>query len=270
MELFEKGLITTADTDGLSLEWGNLEAVESLFKKIAFREGFGHVLAEGARGLAQSIGPEAERYAVQGKGLEITAVDQRGTAPYALDFAVSSRGADHLNSEIMCQFGNTPELVKIANRLAGNKDGAKPLVPTGKAKMVKWHEEVVSLSDSLGICFFHTLSSYRVDPKTMAELFSSGTGIELTFKELLKCGERVINLERAINLREGFTPDMDTLPLRVTEDAIADGPAKGLNLPRRVLKEMVEDYYKIRGWDLKTGIPTSRKLRELGLDYLIS
>jgi len=265
MELYEKGMLSEAETDGLSLEWGNREAVESLLKKIAFRDGFGDILAEGARGAADKIGPQASYYAIQEKGLELTAVDPRATMPYALGFAIGSRGPDHLTSEVMCQYGSTPELVKIANRLAGNQDGAKPLVPSGKARMVKWHEEMACLSDSLGICFFHTLSSYRVDLKAMTDMFSLGTGIPLTKKELLRSAERVITLERAINLREGITHEMDTLPQRVLEEPIKDGPAKGLALPRTVLEQMVKEYYRLRGWNTRTGVPTSKTLKRLGL-----
>ncbi len=269
MESYERGILSADETDGLDLAWGNLEATEVLLRKIAFREGFGDLLAEGAERAVDRIGPQAKGYAIQEKGLELTAVDPRATMAYALGFAVGCRGPDHLTSEVMCQYGSTPELVKIANRLAGNEDGAKPLVPNGKPQMVKWHEEMVCLSDSLGICFFHSLSSYRVDLKAMTEMFSLGTGIRVTQKELLRSAERIINLERAINLREGLTQEMDTLPQRVLEEPIGDGPAKGLSLSRAVLNQMIQEYYHIRGWDRRTGVPTSKKLSRLGLSYVV-
>jgi aldehyde:ferredoxin oxidoreductase len=269
MELYEKGILSKEDMDGLNLEWGNLKAVESMLKKIAFREGFGDLLAEGAQRAANKIGSQANYFAIQEKGLELTAVDPRATMAYALGFAIGSRGPDHLTSEVMCQYGSTPELVKIANKLAGNQDGAKPLVSKGKARMVKWHEEMVTLSDSLGICFFHTLSTYRVDLKTMTEMFSLGTGIFMTEKEMFNSAERINNLERLINLREGLTREMDVLPKRILEEPIKGGPANGLTLPRAVLDQMVREYYRIRGWDIKTGVPNLKTLGRLGLKTLL-
>jgi aldehyde:ferredoxin oxidoreductase len=269
MELCEKGILSKENTNGDNLEWGNSKAIESMLKKIAFREGFGDLLAEGAQRAAEKIGSQANYFAIQKKGLELSAVDPRATMAYALGFAIGSRGPDHLTSEVMCQYGSTPEMVKIANRLAGNQDGAKPLVPKGKARMVKWHEEIVCLSDSLGICFFHTLSSYRVGLKDMTDMFSLGTGIKTSEKEMLRSGERIINLERVINLREGLTREMDTLPARVLEEPIGGGPAKGLTLPRDVLDQMVKEYYRIRGWNTRTGIPTLKTLKRLGLKKVI-
>ena len=267
MELYEKGLLTREDTDGLDLSWGNTESVLELVRKIAYREGFGNVLADSLGMISGKI-KGSEKYVMSVKNLPITSLDPRVTVPYALAFAVNPRGGDHLHSEVICQFGSTPEHVQIAQRVSGSPEGAKPLSYEGKAKMVKYHEQVCCASDSLGMCFFHTLSSHRVSPDILADLFEVATGIPMTTEKLHHACERILNLERAFNLREGLTKKDDTLPRRVFEEEIQDGPSRGLKISEDDFDRLLEEYYALHGWDTD-GIPKKDTLTNLGLESII-
>jgi aldehyde:ferredoxin oxidoreductase len=264
MECFEKGLLTEKDADGLRLEWGNTDAVLVLLKKIVKREGIGELLSLPINKAVRKIGNDSSRYAMQIKGLGLTSVDLRSSIPYALAFAVNPRGGDHLHTEIICQFGATPEHVQIANRISESEEGSNRFSFEGKAKLVKYHEEMVCASDCLGICFFHTLSSHRVTPKMHADMFSSATGIPMDEKKLLKTGERILNLERMFNIREGLTGKDDYIPQRFFEEEVPDGPAKGRVISKERFERLLEEYYEEHGWD-SAGIPTKQTLRGLGL-----
>ncbi|MBA7570426.1 putative oxidoreductase YdhV [subsurface metagenome] len=264
MELYEKGFLNKKDTDGLDLSWGNTESVLELLRKITYREGFGNVLAESLGSISKKY-KSSEKFAMCVKGLQITSIDPRLSIPYALAFAVNPRGGDHLHSEIICQFGATPEHVEIAQRVSGSPEGAKPLTFAGKARLVKYHEQVCCASDSLGICFFHTLSSHRVNPEIMADLFEAATGIPMSPDKLNNACEKMLNLERLFNIQEGLTREDDTLPRRAFEEEIASGPSKGLKLSAEAFNKLVEEYYELHGWD-SNGIPRKETLARHGIE----
>jgi len=268
MELCEKGIVSKEDCDGLTLRWGDSGPVLALARKIAYREGFGDLLADGTRVIARKIGRGAERYAMQVKGLELTSVDLRVAKAYALAFAVNPRGGDHLHTNCVCQFGGSPEIVSHANRITQTSQGANPLVANGKTLMVKWHEDMCCVSDCLGMCFFNTQSSYRVDMKILAKLYSAATGIETTPDQMWCAGERILTLERAINLREGLRKEDDYLPTRMYDEKIESGPTEGLVLERDEFEKMLEEYYELHGWDRKNGVPLEDTLRRLGLEEI--
>jgi len=140
-----------------------------------------------------------------------------------------------------------------------------PLSFEGKARMVVYHEQVCCASDSLGVCFFHTLSSHRVSPDTLASLFETATGIPMSTEKLHHAAERILNLERVFNIREGLTREDDTLPRRVFEEEIPDGPSKGLRLSEEAFSRLLEEYYSLHGWD-SNGIPKRETLVNLGLE----
>jgi len=267
MELYEKGFLKKGDVDGLDLSWGNAESVLELIRKLAYREGFGNFLAESLKSISGRF-KGSEKFAMGVKGLPMTSVDSRLTIPYALAFAVNPRGGDHLHSEIICQFGATPEHVEIAKKVSGSQKGVIPLSFEGKIKMVKYHEQVCCASDSLGVCFFHTLSSHRVSPDILASLFETATGIPMSTEKLLHACERIISLERVFNIREGLTKKDDTLPRRVFEEEIPDGPSKGLKLSEGEFNKLLEEYYDLHGWD-SDGIPREETLANLNLEFAI-
>lgn len=267
MECYEKGLLTKKDTDGLPLEWGNTDVVLELLRKIVKREGIGNLLSKSIKEISEKIGKGSEKYAIHIKGLGLTSVDLRSTIPYALAFAVNPRGGDHLHTEIICQFGATPEHVEIANRISESPKGADRFSFEGKAKMVKYHEEICCASDCLGVCFMHTLSSHRVSPEILAELFETATGIPMNVQKLRHACERIINIERMFNVREGLTKEDDTLPRRFF-DAVPSGPAKGHKIPEEEFNKLLQEYYELHGWD-SNGIPKKETLINLGLGDII-
>jgi aldehyde:ferredoxin oxidoreductase len=267
MELYQRGIITKKDTDGLDLSWGNQEAILELLRKISQREGFGDILAESITTISENY-KGSEKYVIAIKGLPITTVDPRITVPYALAFAVNPRGGDHLHSEILCQFGANPEHVSIAREISKSPEGANPLSYDGKAKMVKYHEQVCSATDSLGICFLHTLSSHRVSPGIMADLFESSTGILMDVDKLMLAGERILTLERAFNLREGLMKEDDTLPRRMFDEEIPSGPSKGRRVSEEAFNKLLEEYYELHGWDAN-GIPRTETMNRLGLNPVV-
>jgi aldehyde:ferredoxin oxidoreductase len=267
MECFEKGLLTKKETDGLSLEWGNTDAVLVLLKKIVKREGMGSLLSLPIKEVVQKVGRGSDKYAMHIKGLGLTSVDLRSTIPYALAFAVNPRGGDHLHTEIICQFGANPEHIEIANRISGSPEGSDRFSFEGKAKLVKYHEAMVCASDCLGICFFHTLSSHRVSPELHAGMYESATGISMDVKNLLLAGERILTLERLFNVREGLTAKDDYIPQRFLEEAVPDGPAKGKIISKSKFEKLLQEYYEEHGWD-SHGIPKKKTLRGLGLEEL--
>lgn len=239
MQLYEKGLITKADTDGVPLEIGNDKAYIEMIHKMALREGFGNKLAEGAYNFAKIIGPESVKYAGYPTGSSSYPVplwDQ------GLGWMTSTRGPDHLRA--LRSVRTPPEVLKVAG-VAGNL-----------AKQTVWGQNEYMITDSLERCKcarnMWEVGVPLADPlgEGRVKMLSAATGWNVTPIELTKIGERGYNIERAFNVREGMTRK-DDCPWSSEEH----------------MKEL-EKYYRFRGWDLKTGIPTRAKLEELGLKYV--
>lgn len=261
MELYEKGILTIEEADGLDLSWGNSESVLALIKKIAYREGLGDVLADGVLKAAHKIGRGSERYAMHVKGLEIFQADPRGIKAYALGFATATRGGDHLRSEPSFEFTEDPE---EGIRRFGVPESAFRLEYKGKGKVVKFYEERSALADCLNVCK-NTLVNMEILPFSQAaELLKAVTGIEFSEDMLQKTAERVVNIERAYIAREGIRRRDDTLPERFLKEPLPSecGPSAGSVVE---LEPMLDEYYKTHGWDIETGIPGKDKLEELGL-----
>jgi len=264
MECYEKGLLTKKDTDGLELTWGNHSAELELIEKIARREGIGDLLAEGTAKAAKKIGRGAEKFVLAVKGQELPMHEPRGKKGLGLSYAVSNRGACHLQMidhddcfempENMC-----PEvgLVKPTDRLDTSID---------KVRIVKAAEDWKGMVDSLTMCTIDSFPS-GPSPEVIFGLINSITGWNMKPVELVKIGERAFNLCRAFNIREGFTRKDDVLPERLS-DPLPDGTYKGQRIGHEELQSMLDNYYEIRGWDKKTGIPTATKLKELGLEFV--
>ena len=261
MECHERGLLASEEADGLDLSWGNGETILALIHKVAHREGFGDVLADGVRKAAERLGRGSEQIAMEVKGLEMFQADVRGLKAYGLGNAVASRGADHLRSEPSFEFTEDAE---EAVRRYGVADAAFRLKYRGKGRVVKHYEEMAAISDSLEICK-NTYNNMEVlDWDGTAELIEAATGWDVTGEEVQRIGERIVNLERAFNAREGLTRADDTLPRRFLEEPLPEGsgPSTGSVIE---LEPMLEEYYQARGWDGETGLPTQEKLEELGL-----
>ena len=247
MECFEKGLITEKDTGGIELNFGNGEAMCEMLTKIALRQDIGDVLAEGVKGAAEKIGKGSESFAMHIKGVEMTGYDVRGLKTAALGYAVSRRGADHQRHG---QYG--PDLKGQVDRFKAEK---------GRGKLVMEGEDLYSVMDSLIVCKF-SRGIWNYDD--MAKLYTLVTGIQMTGEEIHLAGQRVSNLAKIYNLREGLGRADDNLPIRCMKDPIKSGVAKGSLVKQKELDLLLDDYYETRGWS-KEGVPTKEKLKELGL-----
>ncbi len=261
MECVERGIITRAEADGLDLSWGNVHAAMALIRKIALREGFGDVLADGVREAARRIGRGSEAIAMHVKGLEIFMADPRGIKGYALGNAVASRGGDHLRSEPSFEFSQDAE---AGLRRFGAKEAGFRLEHRGKGRMVKEFEEMCALADSLEACKNTIVNMEVLSFEDAASLMRTVTGLDLTGDEVRTACERIVNLERCFIVALGVRREDDTLPRRFLEEPMPEGcgATSGSTVD---LRTMLDEYYEARGWDPATGVPSARTLSRLGL-----
>jgi len=256
MECYEKGILTPTDTAGLKLKWGNNEAVHRLIKMIAFRKGLGDLLAEGSFRAAKEIGKGAEEFVMHTKKMEMTDMDPRGQKAWGLGYATSSRGNDHMRAYPAMEIVNAPQARKVANY-----PDVSRFAHEYKGKLVAWHENLRAVLDSLEICKFLSRTAL-ISPEIFCEIIRVVTGMEISPEELLKIGERITNVERMLNNKLGTTRKDDSLPKRFLKEPMPEGSSKGQTVD---LDLMLDEYYEARGWDTKTGVPTQKKLKELGL-----
>lgn len=250
--LYELGKITSEDTGGKRLQWGDASPLADLIWLTSQREGFGALLAEGARRLAQHFGAEEE--AVQVNGLEVPYHDPRGGSGMALVYATSPRGACHNQSDyFFVDMGQIePEIgVNFHDRLGGAE----------KAASVAAHQDWHTLFNSLVICILSI-----IPPQTVVNLINTACNYSFSLPDLLKISERGFNLKRVINNRLGVARQNDKLP-KALLIPYSDNP-DGLQGYVPPFESMLEAYYNARGWDANTGLPRREKLAELGLDWI--
>jgi aldehyde:ferredoxin oxidoreductase len=259
MELFERGLLSRKDTGGLELKFGNHEAMITLLRLMAFREGIGDLLADGSKAAAEKIGKDSQQYAMHVKGLELPAYDVRGAKAHGLNYATSYTGADHNRGYAFQEIFGIPVPNEV-DRFAAE----------GKGKLTKWNQDVRSATcDAPTMCaFLLDMAVPAIATQNTADLMEAVTGLVFTAEEVEKVGERINNLARAFNVREGFSRDDDTLPQRLMTEPLKAGASKGQVISKEDLKLMLDEYYTARGWDIRTGVPTRKKLKELGLEYV--
>ncbi len=253
-ELYEKGLITKKDTGGLELTYGNSEPVMELIRQIAYRKGIGDLLAEGSREAARRIGKDAEQYAIQVKGLELPAYDPRGAKAHGLNFLTCPIGADHNTGYAPQEIFGAP-VPKEYDRFT----------PEEKGELTKWNQDVTAFLETGILCSFMP-SMGMLSDEVYGKLLVGATGVK-EFADpayLWHVGEKIFNLERMFNVREGFGKKDDAFPRRITEESVPEGPGAGQVFEQ---EKMLTDYYRARGWDTETGIPTEKKLKELGLGF---
>ena len=250
MDCHEKGILSHEELGGVDAHFGNGDAVVQLVEKIAKREGIGDLLADGAKAAAAKIGKNSSELAQQIKGLEVTGYDLRCLKTAALAAAVSFRGADHARSGA------------YQLDMKGKVDRTK--AEKGRGKLVKDGENMLAVIDSLIVCKNSKATFYK-ELQDLAKLYSAVTGFDVTAQELEAAGDRIINLAKLINVREGLTRDDDTLPWKVLNQPVADDTsAKGSVVTQDELELMLDDYYQSRGWTVE-GVPSAAKLQELGL-----
>lgn len=265
MECWEKGLLSKADTGGLSLEWGNTDVVLKLIEQIAYRQGFGDLLAETIREIVKRIGQGSEKFAIESKNLYADFSDVRARKSWALGGAVSARGLEHCRGNVFIELDPDTGFDPARGQIYGEPDKrVDRLSEAGKGYIVKWYEDARSFENCMEMCSFLTFWCPKTlgIPGTYASLYNAVTGSDFTDKDVLRTGERLVNLERAFNIREGLTRKDDSLPDRFTREPMPDGASKGQVVR---LEPMVDEYYEARGWERQSGLITRQKLVELDL-----
>ncbi len=244
MELFETGVITTKETDGLEVKFGSAEALTMLVELCGKGEGFGAEIGLGSKLLCEKYGHPELSMSV--KGQEFPAYDARGIQGMGLAYATSNRGACHLR-------GYT-----VASEILGIPEKTDPLVTDGKAGLVKAFQDATAVVDSAGICVFTTFAWSMDDIAPQIDAACEG---DWSVESCMEAGERIWNLERKFNLDAGFTGKDDNLPARLLKDAAKTGPAEGKTSG---LDTMLPEYYAARGWTVE-GIPSNETLDRVAL-----
>ncbi len=260
LEAKEKGLIDLEKIpdEYRRVTWGNLEGIVKLVVDMAYRNNtIASTLAEGERIASERLG--GVELAIHVKGLGLPAYDARGLKGLGLGYAVSSRGGDHLTSGMYA--------VELGGKL-WIYDNVDPLTYKGKSHMVRFMENMFALFDILGVCKF---SRKELTLNDILEAVNAFTGYSYTSTDLMSVSERTITLERLVNLALGLSPrEEDSLPRRLFEDPISDGPRQGERIDPDEFHRMRREYYLLRGWDPDTGVPTKEILYMLGLDQLLA
>ncbi len=251
MECFERGLLSERETGGLRLEWGRADLLPDLVEMTARKEGIGSLLALGVRRISKRLEGSGD-FAMHVKGLELPAYDPRGAKGMGLAYATSNRGGCHLRAYMVMS-----ELLSMPRYL-------DPLKTEGKAGLVKRLQDIFAVLDSMVMCKFTAFALFETldyEPKWYARLLTTATGFYFDEEEFLRAGERIFNLERYFNVREGFDRRHDTLPGRLLKEPMPYGPAEGHVVE---LEAMLDEYYALRLWD-PMGRPTDRVLMRLGV-----
>jgi aldehyde:ferredoxin oxidoreductase len=263
MELYQRGILDLEKT-GIPLEWGNGESILEILHTIAHRRGFGDILAEGS--FAKDIlGESARKYLMDIKGVPIEMTDERLPKSFALGLATSSRGACHMRSRPSMDAIGLPR--EVLNKIYGGPVGHRLESYRGKGRMVWWHELLHATTDALGVCrFLSAFSSPNgLQYRQFARLIKLATGLNMSSQELRTIAERIYTLERQMIVGDGITRKDDTVPRRYFDEPIPEGPAKGHVITQEGFDSMLDEYYRLHGWD-KNGVPTKRTLKRLGLN----
>lgn len=266
MEAWEEGLITAEDTGGIDLEWGNHESIIKLIHMIAHRKGFGDILAEGSYRAAQRIGRGTEKFVMHCKKQEIAGQEPRAQKSMGLATATAARGADHLYAFPVLDEVGFDEEIGIRYGQEYLPEMGDRLNPKFKGIMVKENEDFCAVVESLGVCKYGTLIPPVLFYEDIVTTFEVTVGLHLTEVQFRQIGERIVNLNRGFNVREGIRRKDDSLPRRLTHIPAPEGPSKGQVVE---LDQMLDEYYEQRGWQLETGLPKIQTLHRLGLDDVI-
>lgn len=273
MELHHEKIITEKDTDGLAMERGGKDAILETIKKIASREGIGDLIAEGPKAVGEKFGSAAEEKVDLVKGLSPHAYEFRSFKGTGLMQAIGHRG-DPLplrGSLIEVDWHHANDWFQsVAKDTYGDEEAAIPTAYKGKANSAVISEHQERVADNMGVCkWLYGLFIYN-DVEMAAKVFNIVTGKDWDMDKLMKVSERVRNLERMFDVRQGISRQDDTLPKKFFDEPLKQGPYKGEVMDKAKFEQMKDEYYEIRGWDKKTGIPTKEKLDELGLSDVIT
>jgi aldehyde:ferredoxin oxidoreductase len=258
MECFEKGILTTADTGGLVVKFGNAEAMLKLIELIAQREGIGDLLAEGVAVAARKIGKGAAEYAMHVKGLELGLHEPRLKTGLGLGYMVNPIGADHCMNLHDTLFAKDPQMKDL--HPLGLMEGVPPEdIGPKKVTLFRAMQFLRLLGDSLPVCMILPYSYQQV-----TELTAAVTGWDTGIPELLRTANRILTMMRMFNIREGFGEADDKLPERFFQPK-TDGFLSQTKLDPAKFEKAKKYYYALMGWDAQTGIPLPETIEDLGI-----
>jgi aldehyde:ferredoxin oxidoreductase len=268
MECFERGLISEKDTGGLDLRFGNADAMVQVVEQIAKKEGFGETLAYGSDEAAKRIGKGSEALSVTVKHHALPAHMPQVKRSLGLIYAVNPFGADHVSSEHDPFYESLYPAFKERMVSLDLLDPQEPYtLEEGKVRFAVSTEHWYSMMDSVSCCQFVYGSAWQLyGPDHLVDMVKAVTGWDVSLQELLKVGERRLNMMRAFNAREGFTRDHDVLPSRLSEP-LKGGPSDGMFMSKEELEKAKDIYYAMCGWEAN-GTPTRAKLEELNLGWV--
>ncbi|MBI4283136.1 MAG: aldehyde ferredoxin oxidoreductase family protein [Chloroflexi bacterium] len=266
MHCWQEGLLTAKDTDNIDLSWGNADAVIQLLPRIAYRQGFGDLLAEGSfRASRQIKGSEAFLKTVKGQEVSALYLGPSMTLVMALAYATATRGADHLRGGGTFRIPHLREI--LGSEEAVDRLTREPRSIAGKGIWLALDQDYCAFVNSLEVCMFvgGMLLREALDCDDLARLVSTATGVEMSGDDAMKIGERIWNVEKAFNIREGMGRKDDTLPMPFFVEKETPWGSEGISQAK--FQTMLDEYYQYRGWD-REGTPTKQKLDELGLSHI--
>ena len=266
MECYENGILTKEDIAGMDLSWGNSDALPELVRMISLREGIGDMLAEGVKVASEKIGKGSEEFAIHGKGLEAPAHDPRSGKALAVTYGTSSRGLCHIHPLEGMAYDSGKLDWGLAEFGIPDPNSVERWDERGKGQIVKVLQDGLVLPDILNTCKFFMYAGITLD--NLADLLSASTGWDIKGRDLLEVGERVLNLQRMFNMREGLSRKDDILPERIKQKPAFGFYEKEQLCAIKDFEGMLDEYYEARKWDIKTGMPSKEKLKELGLEAL--
>jgi aldehyde:ferredoxin oxidoreductase len=266
MECYENGILTKEDIADMDLSWGNPDVLPELVRMISLREGIGDILAEGVKVASEKIGKGSEAFAIHGKGLEAPAHDPRSGKALAVTYGTASRGLCHIQPLEGMAYDSGKLDWGLTEYGIPDPNSVERWDEKGKGQIVKVLQDGLVLPDILNTCKFFLYAGITLG--NLAELLSASTGWNITGRDLLKVGERVLNLQRLFNMREGLSRKDDILPERIKQQPAFGFYEKEDQCAIKDFEGMLDEYYAARRWDIKTGMPSKEKLRELGLEEL--
>ena len=267
-ECFQRGLLTTEDTGGLELEWGNHPALIELLGRIARREGIGELLAKGSREAARTLGKGSEDFAIHVKGQEL-AEELRVFKGWGFGVVVSERGGAHTTGAPITEKMKVSE--DVSEEFFGIRTAFNPHTYEGKAQLVAYFQRFHAVLECLGSCFFSTnwYGHQVLGPKHFATLYSLATGNDLSEGELMAMGEKVHTLQKLFNVsRGGFARADDYPPKRMMVEPATDSREE-TGIDRETWDRLLDEYYDIHGWNRETSHPRPQTLQDIGLDEFV-
>lgn len=271
MECFENGILTTEETDGIELKYGNTEGMIEMLEKTLNREGFGDVLAEGSAKAADRLG-KGHQYLLTIKGQELPAHMPHVKRSLGVIYATNPFGADHQSSEhdpVYSKRAYENVYHKFLSQIGLDKPQSSKAMNPEKIEFALKTQYTYSAADTVSVCQFVFGPGWQLfGPQDMADLQSAATGWDVTVDEIQEIGRRRLNLMRALNAREGLKRDKDTLPKKLFKKALEGGRSDGMSIDNEEFEHGLDMYYEQAGWDVESGVPTRETLTEMEMAWV--